>query len=79
LVCVEIIISQVQKMPKFTPREEGGKKNIEPHVLFGNFSIKPIPCLAIKNLKKHLVLAISKRYCQEKSHWSEILTPRSTN
>jgi len=53
-------------MPKFTPREEGWEKNIEPHVVFGNFSIKKIPCLAIKNPKKHLVLAISKRYCPRK-------------
>jgi hypothetical protein len=53
-------------MPKFTPMEEGWEKNIEPHVVFGNFSIKKIPCLAIKNLKNHLVLAISKRYCPRK-------------
>jgi hypothetical protein len=64
-------------MPKFTLRQEGGGG--EPHVVFGNFSIKTIPCLAIKNLKKHLVLAISKRCCQEKNHWSENLTPHSTN
>lgn len=66
-------------MPEFTPREEGWEKNIEPHVVFGNFSIKKFHVWQSKTSKNTSFWPFQKDIAQEKNHWSEILTPHSTN